>query len=157
MGHSLHLLDLAHSPPSHSSSHSIYYLPAPTMAMSGVRLAEGCMEVYNDIQKNKKYLYATFLIQDGKIRVEVTGEKGGSLESQYARFLQDLQKKDGAKDDCRFAVYDYEYLFAPEGAEAQAKSKLILLNWCPDTAAIKKKMLYSSSFDTLKRAFVGVH
>merc|ERR1712098_618068 len=47
--------------------------------------------------------------------------------------------------------------FAPEGAEAQAKSKLILLNWCPDTAAIKKKMLYSSSFDTLKRAFVGVH
>merc|ERR1712115_555044 len=46
-------------------------LPAPTMAMSGVQLAEGCMEVYNDIQKNKKYLYATFLIADGKIQVEV--------------------------------------------------------------------------------------
>ena len=31
------------------------------------------------------------------------------------------------------------------------------MSWCPDTARIKKKMLYSSSFDTLKRAFVGVH
>ena len=53
----------------------------------------------------------------------------------------------------------------------QSKSKIFLLCWCPDTAAIKKKMLYSSrlvksqdgiftkfhSFDTLKRAFVGVH
>ena len=39
----------------------------------------------------------------------------------------------------------------------QSKSKIFLLCWCPDSAAIKKKMLYSSSFDTLKRAFVGVH
>ena len=39
----------------------------------------------------------------------------------------------------------------------QNKSKIFLLCWCPDTAAIKKKMLYSSSFDTLKKAFVGVH
>merc|ERR1711881_449450 len=149
----------SHTPSLCWTKHTVFppTVPPPTMAMSGVQLAEGCMEVYNDIQKNKKYLYATFLIADGKIQVEVKGEKGGSLEEQYARFLKDLQKKDGAKDDCRFAVYDYEYLFAPEGAEAQAKSKLILLNWCPDTAAIKKKMLYSSSFGTLKRAFVGVH
>jgi cofilin len=31
------------------------------------------------------------------------------------------------------------------------------MSWCPDTAKIKKKMIYSSSFDTLKKAFVGVH
>ena len=29
------------------------------------------------------------------------------------------------------------------------------MSWCPDTARIKKKMLYSSSFDTLKKAYVG--
>ena len=74
-----------------------------------------------------------------------------------------------------FSVYDYEYKFSPQGAEAQvsqknifenillikifcqSKSKIFLLCWCPDSAAIKKKMLYSSSFDTLKKAFVGVH
>jgi len=31
------------------------------------------------------------------------------------------------------------------------------MSWCPDSAKIKKKMIYSSSFDTLKKAFVGVH
>lgn len=30
------------------------------------------------------------------------------------------------------------------------------MSWCPDTAKIKKKMLYSSSFDALKHALEGV-
>ena len=38
-----------------------------------------------------------------------------------------------------------------------SRSKLFLMSWCPDSAKIKKKMIYSSSFDTLKKAFVGVH
>jgi len=37
------------------------------------------------------------------------------------------------------------------------KNKSSSLSWCPDTARIKKKMLYSSSFDALKKALVGVH
>ena len=49
------------------------------------------------------------------------------------------------------------YQFNPDGTESTFKSKLFLMSWCPDSAKIKKKMLYSSSFDTLKRAFVGVH
>ena len=36
------------------------------------------------------------------------------------------------------------------------KEKLLLMSWCPDTARIKKKMLYSSSFDALKKCLVGV-
>ena len=28
--------------------------------------------------------------------------------------------------------------------------------YCPETARIKKKMIYSSSFDTVKRAFAGI-
>merc|ERR1712055_489847 len=135
--------------------HSLHYKSSTnlTMAMSGVKLAQGCMDAYNDIQKGKKHLYATFVIKEGEIQVETLGPK----TKTYAEFLKDIQKKDGAKDDCRFAVYDYEYQFSPEGAECQAKSKIFLLCWCPDSSAIKKKMLYSSSFDTLKRAFVGVH
>ena len=37
------------------------------------------------------------------------------------------------------------------------RSKMFLICWCPDSARVKKKMLYSSTFDTLKRAFLGVH
>jgi cofilin len=41
--------------------------------------------------------------------------------------------------------------------EVSKKQKLFLMAWCPDTARIKKKMLYSSSFDALKKSLVGVH
>merc|ERR1712181_12593 len=77
--------------------------------------------------------------------------------TRYQDFLNDLHQKDGDADDCRYGVYDYDYQFNPDGAEATFKSKIFLMSWCPDSSKIKKKMLYSSSFDTLKRAFVGVH
>merc|ERR1712015_243523 len=93
------------------------------------------METYNEIQKAKKYRYAIFLIKDGSIDLEKVGEG----------------------EDCRYGLYDYEYQFNPDGAESTFKSKIFLMCWCPDNARIKKKMVYSSSFDTLKRAFVGVH
>ena len=31
-----------------------------------------------------------------------------------------------------------------------------MVAWCPDSARIKKKMVYSASFDSLKKAFTGV-
>ncbi len=34
---------------------------------------------------------------------------------------------------------------------------LILNNRCPESAKIKQKMLYSSSYDALKKALVGVY
>merc|ERR1711962_1778067 len=79
-------------------------IPTLTMAMAEVEVAEECMDVYTDIKKwyNKKYPYAIFLIADGKIQAEAKGEKDGSVEEQYARFLEDLQKKDGDRDDCSF-------------------------------------------------------
>jgi len=40
--------------------------------------------------------------------------------------------------------------------QASKKQKLFLMLWCPDTAKVKKKMLYSSSFDALKKSLVGV-
>merc|ERR1711962_713054 len=82
-------------------------IPLPTMAMAGVELAEECTDVYEDILINKKYPYAIFLIADGKIQVEAKGEKDGSSEEQYARFLNDLQKKDGDRDDCRSLSKQY--------------------------------------------------
>ena len=41
--------------------------------------------------------------------------------------------------------------------DSSKKQKLILMNWCPDSAKIKKKMLYASTFDNLKKSLVGVH
>jgi len=123
--------------------------------MAEVELAEECMDVYTDIKKwyNRKYPYAIFLIADGKIQVEAKGEKDGSLEEQYARFLEDLQKKDGDRDDCRYALYDYEFLSPQEG---EPKWIMFLLKWIPDTSDVKTRMMYTSCFRTLMQAFNGV-
>jgi len=57
----------------------------------------------------------------------------------------------------RYGVYDFEYTHQCQGTtEASKKEKLFLMSWCPDSAKIKKKMLYSSSFDALKKCLVGV-
>merc|ERR1712130_557287 len=121
---------------------------------SGVKLSDGVKHAYDDIKKHSKYLYAIFIIKGGEIIVE---KYGGKDKSNYESFLKDLAVKDeNGKDACRDAFYDYEYQFNPQGGDSVMRSKLFLLNWCPETSAIRNKMLYASSFDSLKRAFEGV-
>jgi hypothetical protein len=38
----------------------------------------------------------------------------------------------------------------------QTRTRVFLVCWCPDTARIKRKMLYSASFDSVKKAFKGI-
>jgi len=116
-------------------------------------LTEECQKTYQSIQKDKSFRYAIFKIADGQINLDKTAPR----DSNWEQFQDDIQVKDGENDDCRYAVYDYDYVQQAEGTEASYRSKLFLMSWCPDTAKIKKKMIYSSSFDTLKKAFVGVH
>lgn len=124
------------------------------MAMSGVKPSEACMTTYNDLQKSKKHRYVIFMIRDEKM---IDVEKIGERNSGYNDYLTDLKQKDGESDDCRYGLYDYDYLYSPAGAESINRSKIFLMSWCPDTSRIKKKMLYSASFETLQKAFVGVH
>ena len=92
------------------------------------------------------------MIADGKIKVDKIGER----DANYDAFLVDLMVKDGDADDCRYAIYDYEYVVNSQGTEPSHRSRLFLVSWCPDSARIKKKMVYSASFDCLKKAFTGV-
>ena len=79
----------------------------------------------------------------------------GGREAKYDEFLTDIMAC--GPDDCRYGLFDFEYDHQCEGTtEKTKKEKLLLMSWCPDTAKIKKKMLYSSSFDALKKCLVGV-
>merc|ERR1712038_799405 len=58
----------------------------------------------------------------------------------------------------RWSLWDFEYEHQCQGTtDSSKKQKLFLMSWCPDSAKIKKKMSYSSSFDALKKSLVGVH
>jgi len=120
---------------------------------SGVAVSQECKNSFDDVKKGKKHRYVIFFIEDEKtIKVETVGDR----EASYDDFLTDLNK--GGEGECRYGLYDFEYLHQCQGTtETSKKQKLFLMSWCPDNAKIKKKMLYSSSFDALKKALVGVH
>jgi cofilin len=65
----------------------------------------------------------------------------------YEKFVAALPK-----DDCRYAVYDFEY----EHEDGGKRSKILFVLWSPDTAKIKSKMLYTSSKDALRKKLVGI-
>ena len=80
----------------------------------------------------------------------------GDRDATYDDFLTDLQK--GGDGECRHGLYDFEYEHQCQGTtESSKKQKLFLMNWCPDSAKIKKKMFYTLSYDNLKKSLVWVH
>lgn len=119
---------------------------------SGVAVGDECKNAFEKIKKGKEHRYVIFYIEGEKIiQVEAVGDR----ESSYDDFLNDLTK--GGEGECRYGLYDFEYEHQCQGTtETSKKQKLFLMSWCPDTAKIKKKMLYSSSFDALKKSLVGV-
>jgi len=54
-------------------------------------------------------------------------------------------------NDCRYAVYDFEY-----EAEGAQRNKILFVVWAPDSAKIKSKMLYASTKDAVRKKLVGV-
>ncbi|KAF0303124.1 Cofilin/actin-depolymerizing factor [Amphibalanus amphitrite] len=122
------------------------------MEASGVSVSDACKTVFDEVKKAKKHRYVVFVIKDDvMIDVEAIGDR----DATYEDFVTDIQK--AGKGMCRYGLFDYEYLHAVQGAaEPTKKQKLFLMLWCPDEAKIKAKMLYSSSFDALKKALTGV-
>merc|ERR1712198_776531 len=100
---------------------------------SGVKVSEEVKIKYEDIKKKKTYRYLVFHIKDEKI---ISVEKVGDREANYNDFLHDVTG--AGPEDCRYGVYDFEYTHQHQGT--------------PES--IKKKMLYSSSFDALKKCLV---
>jgi len=120
---------------------------------SGVSVADDCKLKYEEIKKDKKHRYVIYYIKDEK-QIEV--EHLGPRAATYEDFLTALQSEGPLA--CRYGLFDFEYSHQCQGTtEATKKQKLFLMNWCPDTAKTRSKMLNTSSFDALKKVLVGVH
>merc|ERR1712137_1238267 len=104
---------------------------------SGVQLDEKCVEEFNDFKLKSKYRYIFFKLSDDLSKVVV--EKTGEASKTYNDFVAELPA-----DDCRYAVVVYHY------------DQVVFVVWAPETAKIKSKMLYASTKDTIKRAFIGI-
>ena len=120
---------------------------------SGLAVDDQCRTIFEAIKTKKIFRYCVFYIKDERfITVEMTGDPHAS----YQDFLQDLQRE--GDRSCRYGLYDFEYQHQCQGTlETSTKQKLFLMLMCPDSAKIKDKMLYASSFQALKKSLVGVH
>lgn len=118
---------------------------------SGVTVADGVQKAFADVKASMKYRYLIFHIKDEK---EIDIEKYGERDSSYDDFLAFLSSL--GPQECRYCLYDFEYEHSFQGTSDTTKNKLFLMSWCPDTAKIKTKMLYSTSFSALKQALEGV-
>jgi len=111
---------------------------------SGVKIANNCVSTFEDLKLKKKMIAIFYKIGDTSSEIEV--EK--TLEGDKYTFEKVIAEI--PKNECRYVVIDYAY--DHEGP----KNKICFVAWCPDTAPIKKKMLYTSSKDSLRKALTGV-
>jgi cofilin len=81
-------------------------------------------------------------------------EKTGARDETYEDFVKAITLDGG--EDCRYGIFDMEYKHMTQGASASIKEKLILMSYCPDTARIRLKMIYASTFDAVKKPLVGI-
>eukprot|EP00055_Hartaetosiga_balthica_P018451 m.134347 g.134347 ORF g.134347 m.134347 type:complete len:140 (-) comp9559_c0_seq1:110-529(-) len=111
---------------------------------SGVEVSDECMEAFEALKMGKKFKYVVFKITDDHTQIVVDD---AASEGDWDAFLAKLPKDDG-----RYALFDFDYTLNDGGQ----RNKILFIQWAPDAAKIKKKMLYASSVDAFKKQLPGV-
>lgn len=95
---------------------------------SGVAVQQACVEAYLNLKQNE-HRYVLFTVTSDLKEVKL--EKRAPLGATYQDFLKDLPE-----DDCRYAVYNYEYDF-----EGSHRNKIVFFSWIPESSKIKVRRL----------------
>ena len=112
------------------------------MSLGGIAVDDACVTIFNELKQKKTHRFIIFEIVDGK---EVKVKSMGERSKTYADFLEVLEK-----DTPCYAVFDYEYEM--DGAP---RARILLINWIPDTAKVRAKMIYASTKESLKTKIEG--
>lgn len=113
--------------------------------LTSVAVNDSCLSAFNELKLGKAHKFVIFSINDAKTEIIVAKS---SKSDSYDEFIGELPE-----NDCRYAVYDFEY----DTASGEGKrSKIVFFIWSPDTAPVKSKMIYASSTDGFRRALNGI-
>jgi len=111
---------------------------------SGVKVEDSCKIHFQDIKLGHKYRYVIFrLTPDFKA---ITVDKAADSSASYDDLLNDLKEAE-QHAECRWAVIDVDY----KSVNGANKSKLCLINWNPENASMKQKMVFAASKGAFKR------
>lgn len=114
-------------------------------SMSGIAVAEDATNLFYLIKAKSAYRWALWRVDDAGSQVVI--DSVGDPASQYSDFLDALPES-----DCRYGIFDYQYT----NGDGQIINKLVFLNWAPDTARVKSKMMYASTKDFFKGHLEGI-
>ncbi|KAF9286249.1 cofilin [Mortierella alpina] len=110
---------------------------------SGIAVDPACIEAFQNLKLGKKVKYIIYKLTDDLKAIAVAKE---SATGTYDEFLEDLPN-----DDCRYAVFDFDYI-TPDGP----RNKIVFFTWSPDGSKVKPKMIYASSKEAIRKALNGV-
>ena len=111
---------------------------------SGVGVEDDCINKFQELKLGKSLRYIIYQLNSNNTAVVV--EKSAAANASYEQFVAELPK-----DDCRYAVYDFEF-----DLEGGKRNKILFILWAPDSARVKQKMLYTSSKADLRKKLVGI-
>lgn len=110
---------------------------------SGVAVNPTVKTEFENLKMNKCYRYIILGMADDLKEIIVKSTK--ELNGTYEDLVEELKEARTAKQ-CRYAIIDMPY-----SKGGQDKSKIIMLNWSPEEATVKQKMIFASSKDALVR------
>ncbi|KAG0018222.1 cofilin [Entomortierella chlamydospora] len=110
---------------------------------SGVQADPDCVASFQELKLGKKVKFIIFKLSDDNKSIIVERK---AETATYDEFLKHLPK-----NDCRWAVYDFDYK-TPEGD----RNKIVFYTWLPDAAPIKSKEWYTVNKDALFRSLDGI-
>ncbi|TKR69906.1 hypothetical protein L596_021997 [Steinernema carpocapsae] len=116
---------------------------------SGVKIDAGCKTAYDELHNKHLHSYIIFRISDDDTTIIV--DKKGDKGAPYSEFVEEIRKAVGDGKECRYAAVDVEVQVQRQGTDAASKlSKVVFIQYCPDEAPVRRRMLYASSVRALK-------
>lgn len=114
-------------------------------SMSGIAVTEDAVNLFYLMRLKATYKWALWQVDDSGQSVVIAAV--GDKQSGWADFLAALPDA-----DCRYGVFDFDFTTS----DGQKLHKMIFLNWAPDSARVKAKMMYASTKDFFKSHLDGL-
>ena len=112
-------------------------------------VSDEASKMFQEFKLSNKIKYVIFKMDKDYTQVvleKVKETKGTTYEDFSNEF------KNFPPQECRFAVCHFDW----ETENSGKRSKICFFTWCPETAKLKEKMVYTSSHAFLKNHFDGV-
>lgn len=114
---------------------------------SGIRPSEEQIKEYNTLKINPSLRCLIYSISKDEKSIENVFQAGRDF--LYKDLYEQLPS-----NEPRFVLYDFDY--ETDEKPPRKTNKLLLIFWCPDSSSIKKKFVFASSKESIKRSFTGI-